>query len=63
MGSSQELEGNRWSVILAETCFVCLEIVLKVFVGFVWVGLFFGFAFWFFFLIQCTKIFRSYVFQ
>lgn len=49
MGSSQELEGNRWSVILAETCFVCLEIVLKVFVGFVWVGLFFGFAFWFFF--------------
>lgn len=37
MGSPQELEGNRWSVILAETCFVCLEIVLKVFVGFVWV--------------------------
>lgn len=45
MGSPQELEGNRWSVILAETCFVCLEIVLKVFVGFVW-----GF-----FFIQCTE--------
>lgn len=39
MGTPQELEGNRWSVTLAETCFVCLEIVLKVFVGFVWVSL------------------------
>lgn len=27
-------EGSRWSVILAETCFVCLQIVLKVFVLF-----------------------------
>lgn len=53
MGSPQELEGNRWSVILAETCFVCLEIVLKVFVGFVWV----------FFLSSAQKGYRNCVFQ
>jgi len=37
-------EGNRWSVILAKTCFVHLQIVLKVFVCVV-----------FFFSLQCTE--------